>query len=119
MFFRVIHQISRSHGLKNRRFESNLSKITRPVAAIKSLRFALFRGDEVIDDVTRWPQSFPLYSCLGEVGCGSKGNILSINANIIIVFLGYTCQKMISMNNTYQDCMSKVNITDLLGDLGA
>ena len=42
LFFRVIHQISRSHGLKNRRFESNLSKITRPVAAIKSLRFALF-----------------------------------------------------------------------------
>ena len=28
---------------KNRRFESNLSKITRPVAAIKSLRFALFK----------------------------------------------------------------------------
>ena len=28
--------------LKNQRFESNLSKITRPVAAIKSLRFALF-----------------------------------------------------------------------------
>ena len=25
-----------------RRYESNLSKITRPVAAIKSLRFALF-----------------------------------------------------------------------------
>ena len=29
-------------GQKNLRFESNLSKITRPVAAIKSLRFALF-----------------------------------------------------------------------------
>ena len=43
LFFGVIHQISRSHGLKNRRFESNLSKITRPVAAIKSLRFALFK----------------------------------------------------------------------------
>ena len=28
--------------LKNRWFESNLSKIARPVAAIKSLRFALF-----------------------------------------------------------------------------
>ena len=28
--------------LKNRQFESSLSKITRPVAAIKSLRFALF-----------------------------------------------------------------------------
>ena len=42
IFFEVIHQISRSLGLINRRFESNLSKITRPVAAIKSLRFALF-----------------------------------------------------------------------------
>ena len=39
---KVIRQISRSHGLKNRWLESNLSKITRPVAAIKSLRFALF-----------------------------------------------------------------------------
>ena len=28
---------------KNRRFESNLSKITRPVTAIKSLRFASFK----------------------------------------------------------------------------
>ena len=42
LFFEVIHQISRSHGLKNQGFESNLSKITRPVAAIRSLRFALF-----------------------------------------------------------------------------
>ena len=57
LFLKVIRQISRSLGsknrrfwpklgvsrLKNRRFESNLSKITRPVPAIKSLRFALFR----------------------------------------------------------------------------
>ena len=42
-FFEVIHQISRSHVLKNRRFESNFSKIMRPVAAIKSLRFALLQ----------------------------------------------------------------------------
>ena len=41
LFSKIINQISRSHGLKNQRFESNLS-ITRPVAAIKSLRFALF-----------------------------------------------------------------------------
>ena len=34
-------EISRSHGLKNLWFESNFSEITRPVAAIKSLRFAL------------------------------------------------------------------------------
>ena len=75
LFFKIIRQISRSHGTINRRFkimhkawcnleqvsyhfrghpsnfkvtraeksrfESNLSKITRPVAAIKSLRVAL------------------------------------------------------------------------------
>ena len=51
-------------------------------------------------------------------GANCKGNVSSINANIIIVFLGYTCQKMISMNNTFRDCRSKVNITGLLGDLG-
>ena len=51
-------------------------------------------------------------------GANCKGNVSSINANIIIVFLGYTCQKMISMNYTFRDCSSKVNITGLLGDLG-
>ena len=42
LFYEVIHQISRPRRLKNRRLESNLSRITRPVAAIKSLRFAMF-----------------------------------------------------------------------------
>ena len=42
LFFEVIHQISRSHRLKNLWFESHLNMITRPVAPIKSLRFALF-----------------------------------------------------------------------------
>ena len=32
----------------------------------------VFCGDDVIDDVTGWPQSFSLHSCLGEVGSGSK-----------------------------------------------
>ena len=41
LFFEVINQIWRSHGLKNRRFESNFSKITRPVAAIKSFQICL------------------------------------------------------------------------------
>ena len=36
----------------------------------------VFYGDDVIDDVTGWPQSFSLYSCLGEVGSGSKGQCL-------------------------------------------
>ena len=32
----------------------------------------LLHGDDIIDDVTGWPRSFPLYSCLGEVGSASK-----------------------------------------------
>ena len=32
-----------------------------------------------------------------EASC--KGNVSSINANIVIVFLGHRCQKKISMNN--------------------
>ena len=43
LFFEVIHQIWRSHGPKNRWFESNFKQITRLVAVIKSLRFDLFR----------------------------------------------------------------------------
>ena len=31
-----------------------------------------FYGDDVIDDVTGWPRSFSLCSCLGEVCSGSK-----------------------------------------------
>ena len=50
-------------------------------------------------------------------GASCKGNVSSINVNIIIVFLGYTCQKTISMNNTFRECRSMVNITGLLGDL--
>ena len=45
---------SRSHGLKNRRFESNLNKISRLVTAIKSLRFALFPISNLSDGLS-WP----------------------------------------------------------------
>ena len=41
LFFEFIYQISSSHRPKNRKFESNFSKIIRPVSAIKSLRFVL------------------------------------------------------------------------------
>ena len=41
LFFEVIHLIFRSYRMKNQWFKSNLSKITRAVAAIKSLGFAL------------------------------------------------------------------------------
>ena len=42
LLFEVMHQIWRSHGLKNQPFESNLSKITRPAAAIKSIDLPCF-----------------------------------------------------------------------------
>ena len=47
-----------------------------------------------------------------------KGNVSSINANIEIILLDYICQKTISMNNTFRDCRSKVNVTGLLGIIG-
>ena len=31
-----------------------------------------FHDDDVIEDVPGWPQSLSQYSCLGEVGSGSK-----------------------------------------------
>ena len=40
-------------------------------------------------------------------GANCNGNVLSKNANIVIVFLGYTCQKTISMNYTFRDCRSR------------
>ena len=40
LFFEIIHQISRPHGLKNDDLNPILSKITGLVAAIKFLRFA-------------------------------------------------------------------------------
>ena len=56
----------------------------------------------------------------GEIapGASCKGNVLSINMNIVIVFLGYTCLKKISTNNIFRYRRSKVNVTSLLGDIG-
>ena len=50
-------------------------------------------------------------------GASCKDKVSSINANIVVVFLGYTCLKKISINNTFRDRRSKVNVTGLLGDL--
>ena len=60
-------------------------------------RKIIFHGDYVIDDVTGWPQSFPLYSCF-HIYIFSSGKI--------------------SINKTFQDRRSKVKVTGLLGDLG-
>ena len=47
-----------------------------------------------------------------------RGNVSSINANIVVVFLGYTCLKKILINDTFRDRRSKVILTGLLGDIG-
>ena len=69
LFFGVIHEISRSNGLNSRWFESNLSKITRPVAAIKSLRFALFFNENVWILIKISLKCVPnlQYSCIGSM----------------------------------------------------
>ena len=76
-----------------------------------------FYGDDVIDDVTGWPQSFSLYSCLGKVDSGSKlqGQCL-VNKCQYHNCLSrlYMPKKTISMNNTFPDYKSMVNITGLL-----
>ena len=56
LFFEVIHQISGSHRLKNWWFESSLGKITRPVAAIKSVRVALFCSHRMLDPTEKKTQ---------------------------------------------------------------
>ena len=78
-----------------------------------------FLGDDVIDYVKWWPQSFPLYSCLGEVGCGSKlqGQCLVNKCKYHNGLYGLYKPTTISMNNTVRDCRSKVNTTGLLCDL--
>ena len=100
LFFELIHQISMLHGLKNGWFGSNLSKIIRLVAAIKSLRFALFpliftfylnRYTLVIefspvvfwkkkdDSASPWDPSWPIYlqtkPSLKLLDCGRKNQI--------------------------------------------
>ena len=76
--------------------------------------------DDVIDDVTGWHESCPLYSCLGEVGSGNKlqGQCLVNKCEYRHRFLGFTCLKKILINNIFRDRRSKVNVTSLLGDLG-
>ena len=51
----------------------NIASIWPPIWKDRpKLKKKSFYGDVVIDDVTGWPQSFSLYSCLGEVDSGSK-----------------------------------------------
>ena len=91
----------------------------RPVAAFKSLRFALLWWWR-----HRWrhrvASNFSLYSCLGEIDSGSKlqGQCLVNKCQYHNWLSRVYMPKMISMNNSFRDCKSMVNITGLQGDLG-
>ena len=88
LFFKVIHQISSSHGLKNLWFESNLSKITRPVAAIKSLRFALgfFNSFE-----RRYTYQIGAYTITQIQWCHMSIMVFHITGNLIVCSTAYSC----------------------------
>ena len=84
--FNVVHQISRSHGLKNLRFESNLSKIARPFAAKKSLRFALFfiimhcfMGNKTILTITDFQWNVNILQCAEPASRCSQVILLHVN----------------------------------------
>ena len=93
------------------------SDMPRPFQIMPKIFFLL--GDDVIDDVKWWPQSFPLYSCLGEVSCGSKlqGQCLVNKCKYHNGLYGLYKPTTISIINTFRDCRSKVNTTGLLCDL--
>ena len=57
---------------ENLKYQTQLQSDLRYEKIILNYAKKVFYGDVVIDDVTRWPQSFSLYSCLREVGSGNK-----------------------------------------------
>ena len=82
-------------------------------------RKSVFHGDDVIDDVTGWPPNCHLYSCLGDVGSGNRlqGQYLIKKANVVIVFLGYTCLTKISINTIFsRSKVSYRHTVDIAGD---
>ena len=79
-----------------------------------------FYGDDVIDDVTGWPQNISLYSCLGEVGSGSK----LLGQCLVNKCQYHNCLSRLYMPKDdlnelhFSRLQVKVSITGLLGDLG-
>ena len=60
----------------------------------------ILHDDDVINEVIGWPEICTLYSCSGEFGSVSKVSLSSMKTNIVVVFLGYTCMKMILINTS-------------------
>ena len=69
IIFRVHPSNCKVTRAENGRFESNLCKITRPVAAIKSLRFALFCDESRYGPCILWHDN--------SMGCTPRGPFLN------------------------------------------
>ena len=92
---------------RNIRHSFNLTSDVKKI--IPNYAKKIFNGDDVIDDVTGWPQSFSLYSSLGEVDFRSKlqGQCLVSKCRYHNCLSRLYMPKTISMNNTFRDCKSK------------
>ena len=78
--------------LKIFKYQTQLQSDLRYEKIVPNYTKQSFYGVDVIDDVTGWPQNFSLYSCLGEVGSGSKlqGQCHAVSANRILwVYAGF------------------------------
>ena len=69
---KVCRELKMTAILKIFKYKTQLHSSLRYEKIVPNYAEKSFYGDDVIDDVTGWPQSFSLYSCLGEVGSGDK-----------------------------------------------
>ena len=69
---KVCRELKTAAILKILKYQTQLQFDLRYEKIVSNYAKKVFYGDDVIDDITGWPHSFSLYSCLGEVGSGSK-----------------------------------------------
>ena len=93
-FVEVIRLSSMSYGLKNQLFESTMIEITRPVAAIKSLRFAFFKSNYLKCD---WHELHPRYNS-NNINLSSEWK-LTISE---FIFVSVSCVLPVSNSNLHQ-----------------
>ena len=79
-----------------------------------------FYSDDDIDEVSGWPESFRLHSCLGEVDPPSKlqGQYLVNGFDYRNRLSRLQIPKEDFINKTFQDRRLKFKVTGLLSDLG-
>ena len=69
---KVCHELKMAAILKILKYLTQLQSALTYDKIVPNYVKKVFYGDDVIDDITGWPQSFSLYSCLGKVDSGNK-----------------------------------------------